>query len=81
MKDLEKNPPFPVSPQQIKQMMAAPELQELWKLLQKDGGAALQQAAKQFRAGDSRGAQETLQPFLQDRKAEELLRKLDAKGR
>lgn len=79
MKDPEKNPRL--SPQQLKQMMAAPELKQLLQLLQKDGGKALQQAAQQFRAGDTQAAQETLRPLMQDKEAEKLLKKLDSKGR
>ena len=79
MKDPEKNPAL--SPQQLKQIMAAPEMRQLLQLLQKDGGAALQQAAQQFRAGNTEAAQETLRPLMQDRETEQLLNKLNSRGR
>lgn len=81
MKDTEKNPQ--ISPQQLKQMMATPEMQQLLKLLNRDGGAALQQAAQQFRSGNTQGAQEILRPLMEDQEMEQLLKKLDhtQKGR
>lgn len=79
MKDPEKNPTL--SPQQLKQMMAMPEMRQLLQLLQKDGGQALQQAAQQFRAGNTEAAQETLRPLMQDKETEQLLNKLNSRGR
>lgn len=78
MKDAEKNPQ--ISPQQLKQMMASSEMQRLIALLSQDGGATLRQAAQQFRAGDSSGAQELLRPLMEQKEAAELLTRLHKKN-
>ena len=54
---------------------------QLLALLKKENGAALQQAAQQFRAGNAEAAQETLRPLLQDTETAQLLHKLNSKGR
>lgn len=75
MKDSAKNPQ--ISPQQLKQMLGTPEMQQLLKLLNRDGGKSLQQAAQQFRTGDITAAQETIKPLMQNEEASTLLQKLN----
>lgn len=75
----EKNLPQP-SEAELKRLMQKGETQQLLALLNADGGAAMQQAAKAAQRGDYEAVREILAPKLQNAQAEQLLKKLGGNG-
>ena len=63
----------------IKKVLGSKEGQALLRLLSRDGGGALQAAAKALKAGDTARAQSLVQPMLQTDEAAALLNKLTGK--
>lgn len=63
-------------PERMKAALQTTEGQRLLRQLQADGGTALSQASEAFRTGDAARAVSMLQPMLQSKGAEQLLREL-----
>jgi len=63
----------------IKKVLGSKEGQALLRLLSRDGGTALKQAAAALKAGNTAQAQNVLKPVLQTSEAAELLQKLTQK--
>lgn len=76
-KDSAKNSQF--SAEQMKSMLNSAEVKQLIALMQRDGGQRLQQAAEEFRKGNTSAAQELLRPVVETKEADELLKKINQK--
>ena len=63
----------------IKKVLGSKEGQALLRLLNRDNGKTLQEAAKALKAGDTALAQSIVQPMLQNEEAAALLNKLSKK--
>lgn len=74
--DFEKNRPN-LSKQEIEKLIQSRQAQELLMLLQKDGGAAVRQAAQAAVKGDYAKVRELLAPKLASEEARHLLKQLD----
>lgn len=70
---------LPVSLEDIRRLLGTKEGQQLLKLLNQDGGAALRQAADSIKAGDYEAVKQKLGPLLATEEAAQLLQKLDPK--
>ena len=68
-------------PQISAEQLSSPEAKQLIALLQRDGGQRLQQAAQEFKKGNTAGAQELLRPVVETKEADELLKKINQKSR
>ena len=68
-----------LKPEQLRQIMASPEGQALIRLLQRDGGAGLQAAAKAIQTGDPGAARQALAPLLAGTEGEALAERLQKK--
>ena len=76
-KDSSKKPQF--SLEQFRQVLSSPEGKRLMELLNRDGGQRLQQAAAEFKKGNTAGAKELLKPVVENPETEELLEKINRK--
>ena len=63
----------------IKKVLGTPEGQALLKLLNKDGGNALRQAAKAVKSGDMKAAQDWVRPIMESKDAAKLIEKINQK--
>lgn len=63
----------------IKKVLGTPEGQALLKLLQKDGGNALRQAARALQNGDTKTAQDLVRPIMESQDAAKLIDKINRK--
>lgn len=67
------------SMEQIRQLLQTQEGQRLLQILNRDGGAAMRQAADSVRAGDLEAVKQQLGPLLNSEEAAQLLQKLTQK--
>ena len=65
--------PFSFTPEQIRSVLGTKEGQQLLSLLNRDGGAALRQAARAGKSGDYAAAQKILEPVMQTPEASRLV--------
>ena len=65
--------------EQLRRLLSSPEGQSLIRLLQRDGGAGLRQAAAALQAGKTEEAKAALAPLLAGTEAEALTRSLERK--
>ena len=65
--------PFSFTPEQIRSVLGTKEGQKLLSLLNRDGGAALRQAASAVKSGDYAAAQKILEPVMQTPEASRLV--------
>ena len=63
----------------VRKVLGSKEGQALLRLLNKDGGAALKQAADALKAGDTAKAQALVKPIMQTPEAAALVEKLNQK--
>lgn len=63
----------------VKKVLGTPEGQALLKLLNKDGGNALRQAAKAVKNGDMKAAQDWVRPIMESQDAAKLIEKINKK--
>jgi thioredoxin-like negative regulator of GroEL len=66
----------PQSIQQAMRFAGTPEGQQLLRILQQNGGDALQKAMEKAAAGDMTQAKQTLSALLQNEEAQKLLKQL-----
>ena len=60
---------FPADPGKLKELLSSPEGRRLLRLLQSDGGAAVQQAARAMQSGDAARARAALRTVLKEEEA------------
>ena len=65
--------PFSFTPEQIRSVLGTKEGQQLLSLLNRDGGAALRQAAGAIKSGNYATAQKILEPVMQTPEASRLV--------
>lgn len=70
---------FDFTPQQIERVLKSPDGKQLLALLNRDGGAALRQAASAVRAGDYDAAKKIMSPVMQTPEAAKLVDRLNRK--
>lgn len=70
--------PFPEK--DVQRILGSPEVQQLLKLLNKDGGQALRSAANALRCGNSEVAKQILAPIMETKEAANLIDKLNQKN-
>ena len=63
----------------IKKVLATKEGQALLRILNRDGGAVLRQAAQALQSGDAARAQELVKPIMQSPDAAALIEKINQK--
>ena len=73
----ENQNPLGFDPEQARKILRSPEAKALLKLLDRDGGAALRQAAEKMKAGDLAGAQAAVAQTMTDPQAQALVEKLN----
>lgn len=78
-KESPKTPQF--SAEQLRNVLSSAEAKQLLALLQQDGGQRLQQAAEEFKKGNTAAAQELLRPVVETKEADDLLKKINKKSR
>lgn len=71
----DRQPTF--TPGQLQSVLGTQEGKKLLQLLNRDGGAALRQAAAAVKSGDYETAKRIMQPLVQTPEASELLEKID----
>ena len=77
---MSQNPSMPsFTEADIKKVLGTPEGQSLLRLLNKDGGALLRQAANAVKSGDVKKAQDLVRPIMESRDAAELIKKINQK--
>ena len=67
------------SEEEIRKVLGSSEGQALLRLLNRDGGAALQKAAQAVKNGNFSSAQEIMRPLMEAPDAAELVRKINRK--
>ncbi len=70
---------LPFSEQDIKRVLGSDEGKQLLRLLNRDGGAALRQAAEAIKAGDAARAKQLLSPIMETSEAASLVEKINQK--
>ena len=70
---------FSFTPEQIRRGLGTKEGQQLLGLLNRDGGAALRQAASAVKSGDYAAAQKILEPVMQTPEASRLVDAINRK--
>ena len=70
---------FSFTPEQIRSVLGTKEGQQLLSLLNRDGGAALRQAASAVKSGDYAAAQRILEPVMQTPEASRLVDAINRK--
>lgn len=68
---------LPFDPSQLKKILASDAGKQLLQLLNRDGGAALQQAATLLKNGDIQGAQAAVAATMESKEAAALVRQLN----
>lgn len=63
----------------VKRVLGTPEGQALLRLLNKDGGNALRQAAQAVKKGDMKAAQDWVRPIMESQDAAKLIEKINKK--
>jgi len=77
---MENRTPFPsFSEADIKRVLGSPEGQALLRLLNRDGGALLRQAADAVKKGDMKKAQELVRPIMESGDAAALIGRINQK--
>ena len=79
-----KNTPhkdFAFSEKQLKAVLNSKEGKRLLEILNRDGGAALKQAASAVRNGDYASAQQILSPAMQTPEAQQLVKTISEKAK
>ena len=77
---MENKAPFPsFTESDIKKVLGSPEGQALLRLLNRDGGNMLKQAAAAVKAGDMEKAKRIVQPVMDSRDAADLIEKINKK--
>lgn len=77
---MESKSPLPsFSEAEIKKVLATAEGQALLRMLNKDGGALLRQAADAVKSGNLQKAQELVRPVMESTDAQTLIRKINQK--
>lgn len=66
----------PPQQEQLERLLKRPETAQILRLLRKDGGKRLEQAAKALREGRAEEAKAILSPLLEQTEAEDLSRRL-----
>ena len=61
----------------IKRVLGSPEGQQILRLLNRDGGQALRQAADALRSGNTEEAKRVLSPIMESEEAAGLINKLN----
>ena len=67
------------SPEQLRSVLASKEGKQLMQLLNRDGGAALRQAAAAARNGDYEQAKRIMEPLMQTPEAARLVDEINRK--
>ena len=67
------------SPEQLRRVLASKEGKQLMQLLNRDGGAALRQAAAAARNGDYEQAKRIMEPLMQSPEAARLVDEINRK--
>ena len=70
---------FSFTPQQLNSVLRSKEGQALLQLLNRDGGAALRQAASAVQSGDYEAAKKIMEPVMQTPEAAELVDRINRK--
>lgn len=70
---------FSFTPQQIQRVLGTKEGQQLLALLNRDGGAALRQAAAAVKSGDYARAKQVMEPVMQTPEAAKLVDRINRK--
>ena len=80
---MERNTAFPSFPAftelDIRKVLGSPEGQALLRLLNRDGGTLLKQAAAAVKAGDMEKAKSLVQPVMESKDAAALIEKINKK--
>ena len=77
---MDHNASFPTfSESDIRKVLGTAEGQALLKLLNRDGGTLLKQAAAALKAGDVEKAKKIVQPVMESRDAASLIEKINKK--
>lgn len=75
----QKAPGSGFSPEQLRSVLASKEGKQLMQLLNRDGGAALRQAAAAARNGDYEQAKRIMEPLMQSPEAARLVDEINRK--
>ena len=65
------------SEQEIRQVLSSSEGKQLFALLSRDGGQALQKAAQALKSGNPETAKQILQPMMESQEAAQLVQKIN----
>ena len=68
---------MPFNEKDIKRVLGSPEGQQILRLLNRDGGQALRQAADALRSGNTEEAKRVLSPIMESEEAAGLINKLN----
>ena len=71
------NKQLPFNEKDIKRVLGSPEGQQILRLLDRDGGQALRQAADALRSGNTEEAKRVLSPIMESEEAAGLINKLN----
>ena len=71
------NKQLPFNEKDIKRVLGSPEGQQILRLLHRDGGQALRQAADALRSGNTEEAKRVLSPIMESEEAAGLINKLN----
>ena len=71
------NKQLPFTEKDIKRVLGSPEGQQILRLLNRDGGQALRQAADALRSGNTEEAKRVLSPIMESEQAAGLINKLN----
>ena len=71
------NKQLPFNEKDIKRVLGSPEGQQILRLLNRDGGQALRQAADALRSGNTDEAKRVLSPIMESEEAAGLINKLN----
>ncbi len=71
------NKQLPFNEKDIKRVLGSPEGQQILRLLNRDGGQALRQAADALRSGNTEEAKRVLSPIMESEEAAGLINKLN----
>jgi len=77
---MESKSPLPAfSETEIKKVLATAEGQALLRMLNRDGGALLRQAADAVKSGNLQKAQDLVRPVMESKDAQTLIKKINQK--
>ena len=71
------NKQLPFNEKDIQRVLGSPEGQQILRLLNRDGGQALRQAADALRSGNTEEAKRVLSPIMESEEAAGLINKLN----